>query len=372
MRGRVGSLLVREAMRQATRYGGQRAFSSQRMNIHHANSVLVKSAVDLVNCNSLARSLSLWSGRFADETRAWSPFKSEEEMSTTPSPITENMKKETTMGSENRTEISSYWDGTPWKWPCFTLHETYYADVKIDLEKHHPRKSISDSISSLSYYNCFVLTKSSLGFNSLELHIPCRSYIACFSSAIQELGTRKNRYTRRVMMLETIAAVPGMVGGMLLHCKSLRRFETSGGWIKALLEEAENERMHLMTWMEVAQPKWWERALVFAVGTFFNAYFLLYLASPRLAHRVTGYLEEEAVWSYTQFLKEIDAGRILNGPAPAIAIDYWRLSKNATVRDVVEVVRADEAHHRDVNHFAADIHEGGKELPEAHAPIGYH
>lgn len=156
------------------------------------------------------------------------------------------------------------------------------------------------------------------------------------------------------MMLETVAAVPGMVGGMLLHCKSLRKFETSGGWIKALLEEAENERMHLMTFMEVAKPKWWERALVFAVqGGFFNVYFLLYLASPKLAHRITGYLEEEAIWSYTQFIKEIDAGRIPNGPAPPIAIDYWRLPKNATIRDVVMVVRADEAHHRDVNHFAA-------------------
>jgi ubiquinol oxidase len=47
------------------------------------------------------------------------------------------------------------------------------------------------------------------------------------------------------MMLGTVAVVPGMVGGMLLHCKSLRRFAHIGGWIKALLEEAENERMHL-------------------------------------------------------------------------------------------------------------------------------
>jgi ubiquinol oxidase len=156
------------------------------------------------------------------------------------------------------------------------------------------------------------------------------------------------------MMLETVAAVPGMVGGMLLHCQSLRRFEHSGGWIRALLEEAENERMHLMTFMEVAKPAWYERALVFTVqGIFFNAYFLLYILSPRLAHRITGYLEEEAVYSYTQFLAEIDKGNIANVPAPPIAIDYWRLPKDATIRDVVTVVRADEAHHRDVNHFAA-------------------
>ncbi|RWW45485.1 hypothetical protein BHE74_00048676 [Ensete ventricosum] len=155
-------------------------------------------------------------------------------------------------------------------------------------------------------------------------------------------------------MLETVAAVPGMVGGMLLHLRSLRRFEQSGGWIRALLEEAENERMHLMTFMEVAQPRWYERALVIAVqGVFFNAYFLGYLASPKFAHRVTGYLEEEAIHSYTEFLKDLEAGEIDNVPAPAIAVDYWRLPADATLKDVVMVVRADEAHHRDVNHFAS-------------------
>lgn len=156
------------------------------------------------------------------------------------------------------------------------------------------------------------------------------------------------------MMLETVAAVPGMVGGMLLHCKSLRRFEHSGGWIKALLEEAENERMHLMTFMEVAKPRWYERALVITVqGVFFNAYFLGYLLSPKFAHRMVGYLEEEAIHSYTEFLKELDKGNIENVPAPAIAMDYWQLPPNSTLRDVVMVVRADEAHHRDVNHFAS-------------------
>ena len=67
------------------------------------------------------------------------------------------------------------------------------------------------------------------------------------------------------MMLETVAAVPGMVGGMLRHLQSLRRFERTGGWIRVLLEEAENERMHLMTFMELVQPRWYERALVLAV-----------------------------------------------------------------------------------------------------------
>jgi ubiquinol oxidase len=72
------------------------------------------------------------------------------------------------------------------------------------------------------------------------------------------------------------------------------------------------------------------------------------------AHRVVGYFEEEAVFSYTCYLKEIDEGRSPNVPAPELARRYWGLGEEATLRDVVLVVRADEAHHRDVNHGFAD------------------
>ncbi|BFG30743.1 hypothetical protein CerSpe_170170 [Prunus speciosa] len=260
-------------------------------------------------------------------------------------------------GSRNKDEkgIASYWgvgptkltkeDGTEWKWTCFRPWETYKADVSIDLNKHHVPTTFLDK---MAYWT----VKS--------LRWPTDLFF-------------QRRYGCRAMMLETVAAVPGMVGGMLLHCKSLRRFEHSGGWIKALLEEAENERMHLMTFMEVAKPKWYERALVVTVqGVFFNAYLLGYLLSPKFAHRMVGYLEEEAIHSYTEFLKELDKGNIENVPAPAIAIDYWQLPPNSTLRDVVTVVRADEAHHRDVNHFASDIHYHGRQLKESPAPIGYH
>ncbi|KAG6418876.1 hypothetical protein SASPL_121082 [Salvia splendens] len=252
-------------------------------------------------------------------------------------------------GGNNNKGIISYWgverpkitkeDGSEWRWSCFMPWETYNADLKIDLEKHHAPVTFLDKV---AYWTV------------KALRFPTDIFF-------------QRRYGCRAMMLETVAAVPGMVGGMLLHCKSLRRFEQSGGWIKALLEEAENERMHLMTFMEVAKPRWYERALVFAVqGVFFNAYFISYLVSPKLSHRIVGYLEEEAIHSYTEFLKELDKGNIENVPAPAIAIDYWRLNPDATLRDVVVVVSADEAHHRD------DIHYQGKELNGLPAPVGYH
>ncbi|MFB1023891.1 MAG: alternative oxidase, partial [Octadecabacter sp.] len=85
-----------------------------------------------------------------------------------------------------------------------------------------------------------------------------------------------------------------------------------------------------------------------------NFYFFLYLLAPRVAHRVVGYLEEEAVVSYTQYLEQIDAGLIENIAAPQIAIDYWKLSADARLRDVVLVIREDEAGHRDKNHEFAD------------------
>ena len=159
------------------------------------------------------------------------------------------------------------------------------------------------------------------------------------------------RYGHRAVVLETVAAVPGMVGGLLQHLTALRKMRDDEGWIRVLLDEAENERMHLMTFIEIAQPNWFERFLIMTVQLiFYNCYFFLYLLAPRTAHRVVGYFEEEAVISYTQYLKEVDAGTHENVPAPQIAIDYWQLDKDATLRDVIIAVRADEAEHRDVNH----------------------
>lgn len=165
------------------------------------------------------------------------------------------------------------------------------------------------------------------------------------------------RYGHRAVVLETVAAVPGMVGGMLQHMKCLRRISDDHGWIKTLLDEAENERMHLMTFISIAQPSRLERCLILIVQVlFFSSFFILYILSPKTAHRVVGYLEEEAVISYTQYLNEVEAGNHENVLAPQLAIEYWNLPADARLRDVIIVVRADEANHRDVNHaFANEI-----------------
>ena len=164
------------------------------------------------------------------------------------------------------------------------------------------------------------------------------------------------RYGHRAIVLETVAAVPGMVGGLWQHLNAIRKIKDDDGWIRTLLDEAENERMHLMTFIKIAQPNMLERIVIMVVQmVFYNFYFFLYLFAPRTAHRVVGYFEEEAVISYTQYLAEIDNGTHENVPAPQIAIDYWGLKADATLRDVVIVIRADEAEHRDVNHAFVDV-----------------
>lgn len=178
----------------------------------------------------------------------------------------------------------------------------------------------------------------------------------------------QKRYGNRAIVLETVAAVPGMVGAALLHLRCLRKIKNDEGWIKTLLDEADNERMHLMTFMHIAKPNQLERFIVFiAQAIFVVLYLVMYIISSKTAHRFVGYLEEEAVISYTHYLEEIDTGRIKNGPAPDIAKAYWHLSSDATLRDVILAVREDEVEHRDVNHELADkLAQGHKILTAIH------
>jgi ubiquinol oxidase len=223
--------------------------------------------------------------------------------------------------------------------------KTDTRDADIDAQAHHAPRGFSD--------------RFALGFTKL-LRFCADTFFA-------------KRYGHRAIVLETVAAVPGMVGGTVTHLNCLRRMVDDQGWIRTLMEEAENERMHLMTFVAIARPTVFERLVVIGVQwLFYVGFFLLYLVSARTAHRVVGYFEEEAVLSYTLYLAEIDAGRSPNPAAPAIARHYWRLPDDATLRDVVLLVRDDEAHHRDVNHRFADQLTGEPGDPRPVAPYPVH
>ena len=164
------------------------------------------------------------------------------------------------------------------------------------------------------------------------------------------------RYGHRAVVLETIAGVPGMVAGMWMHFKSLRSMKAGyGKHIREMLAEAENERMHLMFFIEIAKPNIFERSLVLFSQFLFGAfYFFMYVFFTKTAHRKIGFFEDEAVKSYTEYLKMIEDGDIENVKAPQIAIEYYDLKSNARLIDLVKCVKADEEHHSEVNHKYAD------------------
>jgi ubiquinol oxidase len=164
------------------------------------------------------------------------------------------------------------------------------------------------------------------------------------------------RYGHRAVVLETIAGVPGMVAGMWIHLKSLRQMKTGyGPMIRELLAEAENERMHLMFFIEIAKPNWFERMLILlAQLIFWNFYFVMFVFFPRTAHKMIAYFEEEAVRSYTTYLTMIENRQVRNVDAPQLAIDYYGLNKTAKLLDMVKAVRDDEARHAAANHQFAD------------------
>lgn len=168
------------------------------------------------------------------------------------------------------------------------------------------------------------------------------------------------QYLRRNVFLESVAGVPGMVAGMLRHLHSMRRLRRDNGWIESLLEESYNERMHLLVFLKMIQPGPLMRLMVLgAQGVWCNALFFAYLFSPRTVHRFVGYLEEEAVITYTRQIEDLERGRIPEWQslgAPQIAVDYWEMPEGRrSMKDLLLYIRADESKHREVNHTFGNL-----------------
>ena len=164
------------------------------------------------------------------------------------------------------------------------------------------------------------------------------------------------RYGHRAVVLETVAGVPGMVAGVWMHFKSLRAMKAGyGEQIREMLDEAENERMHLMFFIEIAKPNSMERFVVLSAQVVFGLFYLfMYVFFTKTAHRMIGYFEDEAVRSYTEYLEIVEAGKAENTPAPHIAINYYKLGSDAKLSDLIRCVRADEQHHSEKNHHYAN------------------
>lgn len=173
------------------------------------------------------------------------------------------------------------------------------------------------------------------------------------------LSFSPEQWLNRCIFLESVAGCPGSVAAVARHLHSLRLLRRDKGWIHTCLEDAENERMHLLSFLAITKPGRIMRLLLLgAQGVFFNALFALYLLHPRTVHRFVGVLEEEAVKTYTGLIKDVQEGRLPeweNMDAPEIAKEYWKLPATAKMLDMIKVIRADEAGHRFIHHTLADL-----------------
>ena len=166
----------------------------------------------------------------------------------------------------------------------------------------------------------------------------------------------------RLITLESVAGVPGFVAAGFRHFSSLRSLRRDYGWIPTLLEEAENERMHLMCCLSQFNASFITRSFVIALqGVMVPTLMLVYLVHPKSMHRFVGYLEETACTTYVNIINHVDTpGTHLNKAwgelaAPEIGIGYWKLPKDAKWVDCLKCMMADETHHRDVNHTFANM-----------------
>lgn len=187
----------------------------------------------------------------------------------------------------------------------------------------------------------------------------------CFDAvSLWNTGTiTQAKILRRVIFLETVAGIPGFVAAMNRHFRSLRTFTRDGGMLNMFLDEANNERMHLLSFVRMRDPGIFMRTTVLAsqavVGT---GFLLVYAVAPNFCHRFVGYVEEEACHTYTTIIKEIETAPADNELsewrtqlAPKIARGYWHLGEHGTVLDMMYAIRADEAEHRDVNHVVSGL-----------------
>jgi len=231
---------------------------------------------------------------------------------------------------------------TPASWPHPAVTEEQLKSVEI---AHREPRTVSD----WAAYNTVRLLRWATDLATGYRHDPNKPYVMT-----------ERKWLIRFIFLETVAGVPGMMAGMLRHFHSLRKMKRDNGWIETLLEDAYNERMHLLTFLQMAKPGWFMKMMILgAQGVFSNGFFLAYLVSPRTCHRFVGYLEEEATKTYTLAIEDMEKG-LLPGwedlEAPEIAIKYWEMPKgHHSMKDLLYYVRADEAKHREIHHTLGNL-----------------
>jgi len=84
--------------------------------------------------------------------------------------------------------------------------------------------------------------------------------------------------------------------------------------------------MHLLTFLKLKKPgPIFRFAVMISQGVMYNAFFLSYLVSPKACHRFVGYIEEEAVHTYTvvRLLIEVCLHDSISSTFSTLAVVNW-------------------------------------------------
>ena len=158
-----------------------------------------------------------------------------------------------------------------------------------------------------------------------------------------------------LLFLETFARSSSAAASQWIHLKCLQKVKYDRDWIKILTNQAENERIHLITIIEIIQPKLFVRLLIiFGQITYQILYLFLYIIFPRTAHRFIGYSREESARDYNNYLEHLENDVSLNINASQISIKHWNLDSKAKLIDVVKLISKDKMNHATINHKVAD------------------
>jgi hypothetical protein len=215
-------------------------------------------------------------------------------------------------------------------------------EEKMSTLYRHKPKSVSDQVANKLMYGLYNTFNFVTGYSDVNPSVKSIQW--------------------RLIILESIAGVPGFVAAGFRHFKSLRTLQRDHGWIATLLEEAENERMHLLVCLKMFKAGYVTRVAVVAAQMVMTPLLMaVYMVHPKSMHRFVGYLEETACHTYVSIIENAQTeGSHLNVawrdiPAPDIAKGYWKQADDAMFVDTLMCMCADETHHRDVNHTFADM-----------------
>jgi hypothetical protein len=101
----------------------------------------------------------------------------------------------------------------------------------------------------------------------------------------------------RLIILESFAGVPGFLAAGFRHFYSLRTLQRDHGAIYTFLEEAENERMHLLTCLKMFEASYVTRGLVITAQlTMTPLLMAVYAVHPPMVHRFVGCVASAPSW----------------------------------------------------------------------------